>query len=480
MPTSPYEAVRTNPFDSFVGDSINVRDRKHMSIIDAPVELSPGGNTARKHTTPYRLSDLASSNSSRENIVEKDGELEEPDAGLNTGPDGGERGVEDAAGDEVAAFGKDRVVAGDEDNVEDVKTPLKTRRTSKSASSLRNCRAEYLSDIGSGSEGGDDSDADSVAHSYDAKSVAGSDQHSADGNRSENEAASNQGTPVEEDVDKGSEASNQSDRSRTSKASSVADEQSVPQESSNSISSTLHQKKIAEGFSWLWETRTHSDLTIRCNNQELCVHKCILAAQCRHFNPIIQGSNETSLNLDDDDPEALKSMLQYLYIGSLAVPDPNLTTPGGPGLLVTLDTLLKTFELGCKYSLPNLKAEAVKQYIALLSTKWENGHAVFLAKVLMKIFKIADAAKGGEEWFVSGAVEVREKTLEVAVSCAEELVSDAVALSLLDGQALRALVVRVVQGRHAAAGDHVASPTASSPATPSVPKSGCSAEDLWK
>ena len=462
MPPSHYSAVGSNPFASF-GDSINVRDPKHMSIIDNPACLSPGGNTARKHTTPYRLSDLVSlgsPNASKESVVERHGTL----AG---GPNGREEGAEDVdvkdeeGEDPFSTPEKDGVVSGDENSVDDVKVPLKTRRTGKSTPKVRKVREEYLSDIGSGSEGGNESDASSIAHSDDARSMTSSRKPSIDGDGSEKKCSA-----VKNEGNEGSGTSNKS-----SKSSSDADVQSTPQQTGG------FTENLASNLSWLWQTSAHSDLTISSGEHNFFVHKCILAAQCRHFhNKLLQDPQEV-LRLDDDDPGALRSMLQYLYTGSLALPDPNLTTPGGTGVLSTLDTLLKTYELGCKYSLPDLKSEAAKQYTTLLSMRWEKGHAVFLAKVLMRIFKMADAAKGQEKWFSDGAVELREATLEVAVDCKEELVEDAVALDLLAGEALRAFVAKVVKSR--ACGDHGEAEGDGADSSPGMPASGCSGENFW-
>ena len=437
MPPSHYSAVGSNPFASF-GDSINVRDRKHMSIIDHPANLSPGGNTARKHTTPYRLSDLVSlgsPNASKEDVALRNDAAEDDD--------------DDGKSEDPFATSE-----------EDVKLPVQTLRTCKSTPKLRKVREEYLSDIGSGSEGGNESDASSIAHSDDARSVASSRKPSIDNDGYE------KFSPVKNEGNEGSGTSNKS-----SKLSSDADVQSTRQQTGG------FTENLASNLSWLWQTSAHSDLTISSGEHTFSVHKCILAAQCRHFhNKLLQDPQEV-LHLDDDDPGALKSMLQYLYIGTLALPDPNFTTPGGPGVLCTLDTLLKTYELGCKYSLPDLKSEAAKQYTTLLSMRWEKGHAVFLAKVLMRIFKMADAAKGQKKWFSDGAVELREATLEVAVDCKEELVEDAVAFDLLEEEALRAFVAKVVKSR--ACGDHGEVEGDGADSSPGMPASGCSGENFW-
>lgn len=185
------------------------------------------------------------------------------------------------------------------------------------------------------------------------------------------------------------------------------------------------------------------------------------------------------LELDDDDPEALKAMLQYLYTGVLMVPTTNLTLFGGPEI-PSIDILLKAYELGCKYELPQLKKEAAKQYTKVLESQRPKGYALFLEKCLVKIFKMAEAAEEEGGWYKDGAKELMDVTLTVAVKFANELMSDAVVYDLLAGEPLRALVTRISRKNSPVeAGDAVKSPE-SSPEVPSLPGSSCSVEGSWR
>jgi hypothetical protein len=248
----------------------------------------------------------------------------------------------------------------------------------------------------------------------------------------------------------------------------------------------LNQENIAVGLSWLWQTSAFSDLAISCNTYSFPVHKCILAAQCRYFNTLIRKPNRlmptstgSILELDGDDPEALKAMLQYLYTGVLVVPTTNVIILGGPEI-PSIDILLKVHELGCKYELPQLKVQAAKQYIQVLETQWPKGHAFFLAKCLMKIFKMLEGAEEEGGWYANGAKELMDLTLSVAVKFMNELMSDSVVYDLLAGEPLRALVMRVSRrDSPVEAGAAVKSPI-SSPGVLPMPASGCSMEGFWR
>jgi hypothetical protein len=53
----------------------------------------------------------------------------------------------------------------------------------------------------------------------------------------------------------------------------------------------------------------HSDLTIRCQGREYRAHRGILASRCKFFD----ASESSTIAMNDDNPDALESLLIYLY-----------------------------------------------------------------------------------------------------------------------------------------------------------------------
>ena len=133
-----------------------------------------------------------------------------------------------------------------------------------------------------------------------------------------------------------------------------------------------------------------------------------------------------------DDPVALRSILQYFYTGKLSVPLNNLLILGGPEI-PSIDILIKVYRLSFKYSLPDLRKQAMEKYCAALSDTWPRGHGVLLAKALTETFK-QDLRE---------PEALREATLKVAVTFREELLDDKTVYDLLSAEALRALVLRL-------------------------------------
>lgn len=139
-----------------------------------------------------------------------------------------------------------------------------------------------------------------------------------------------------------------------------------------------------------------------------------------------------------EDPTALRSLLLFFYTGSLAVPYDDLMILGGLAI-PSIDALRKVYSLAVKYGLPDLKALAEQQYCDALANKWPKGHGMLLAKALIEIFS--------PKW--KDAQRLREVTLVVAVRHSEELVGDVVIYDWLQGEPLRALVLRLSRDLYA-------------------------------
>jgi hypothetical protein len=189
----------------------------------------------------------------------------------------------------------------------------------------------------------------------------------------------------------------------------------------------------------LWRTSAFTDITIVCGPYNLPLHLCVLSTQCAYFkhacrHELIPTPIGDTLDMSSDDPTALSAMLKYFYLGELEVPTENLLILGGPEM-PSLETLLKVYKLACKYKIPDLKAAATEQYCEVLANKWPKGHGMLLAKGLVATF-----AEDLEEPEV-----LRNAALDVAVSYGEDLFGDRVVFDLLEGEPLRALMLRLAR-----------------------------------
>lgn len=134
-----------------------------------------------------------------------------------------------------------------------------------------------------------------------------------------------------------SERKNSNCNSASSVLFDVKSCQASSQRSSGFTPLLLNQESLAIGMSWLWQTSAFSDLVVSCGTHDFPVHKCVLAAQCRKFNislhdedALTATSKGSTLFLHDEDPNALKAMLQYLYTGCLVVPEMDAIILGRP------------------------------------------------------------------------------------------------------------------------------------------------------
>ncbi|KAK5164110.1 uncharacterized protein LTR77_010201 [Saxophila tyrrhenica] len=190
----------------------------------------------------------------------------------------------------------------------------------------------------------------------------------------------------------------------------------------------------------LWQNPLYTDLKITTGNYDFfLVHRCIMAAQSPHLSHLVKdhavpasssgGQAGHVLDLTPADPDALGSILRYLYTGLLIVPTYAETTLSGPDL-ASLAILLPIIELTMEYQLRDLLREAKNQY-CWTTCAWPTGHPLLLAEAFVATFK--------EErlW------EMQQATLGCTLAFAEELVSDQDVYDLLlgAGEPLKVLVV---------------------------------------
>lgn len=137
-----------------------------------------------------------------------------------------------------------------------------------------------------------------------------------------------------------------------------------------------------------------------------------------------------SINMSPVNQDALRSLLAYFYTGKLDVPKYSTTAINGPET-PSLAVLVSIYTLATEYQLPDLCIEVKRQFCATLAS-WPTGHGGLLAKAL-----VASSADGLDE--------LRELVLNVAVKFATELVEDKEVYALLEGEPLRALMLKMTR-----------------------------------
>lgn len=140
-----------------------------------------------------------------------------------------------------------------------------------------------------------------------------------------------------------------------------------------------------------------------------------------------------TIDLSPANHDALRSLLAYFYTGMLDVPKYATTAINGPDI-PSLAILVAIYTLAMEYQLPDLCIEAKRKFCAALS-EWPKGHGELLAKALVAT--------------VAGRLEgLTEMVLDVAVKFAAELVEDKKVYALLEGEPLRALMLKMTHAHN--------------------------------
>ncbi|PWY74523.1 hypothetical protein BO94DRAFT_424171, partial [Aspergillus sclerotioniger CBS 115572] len=112
-----------------------------------------------------------------------------------------------------------------------------------------------------------------------------------------------------------------------------------------------------------------SDLTICTINQEFKVHRLVLCGQSEYFSRMLKRdwveTTEKLVRFDDDDPEAIRAMIQFMY-GI----DYN-KSGGDDGHACPLLFAVKMYQIADKYAVPRLQQQAKKTFETLAKTCWE-------------------------------------------------------------------------------------------------------------
>ncbi|OJJ35967.1 hypothetical protein ASPWEDRAFT_172752 [Aspergillus wentii DTO 134E9] len=77
------------------------------------------------------------------------------------------------------------------------------------------------------------------------------------------------------------------------------------------------EKVLVGNIKKLFRSSKYTDVTIRTDDGEYKVHKLVLCAQSEYFNRLFDGnwreSNQNTIELKDDKPEAVKAMIHSMY-----------------------------------------------------------------------------------------------------------------------------------------------------------------------
>lgn len=80
--------------------------------------------------------------------------------------------------------------------------------------------------------------------------------------------------------------------------------------------STTNSLDLTDNFTFLnnlFRSGLHSDITIRCQDQQWNLHKSILSARSIYFNQYFTKSNQSELILTDENPIVLEKLFLFLY-----------------------------------------------------------------------------------------------------------------------------------------------------------------------
>ncbi|KAM0805987.1 BTB/POZ protein, partial [Usnea florida] len=169
--------------------------------------------------------------------------------------------------------------------------------------------------------------------------------------------------------------------------------------------------RLVANIKSLWTSHMYSDLVVRCGEEEYKVHRAILCPRSAFFAKACNGNfieRKTGIiTMDDDDPEAVKRLLLYLYTfdypdeddSDVPVTTDRSYTPPLPSATTLEESISDTMSDSCdgatphdprmmtnvlvyavaeKYDIPELKDLAKHKFGTLARSKWpqDGFHAV--------------------------------------------------------------------------------------------------------
>ncbi|KAJ9216760.1 hypothetical protein DTO166G4_1606 [Paecilomyces variotii] len=130
-----------------------------------------------------------------------------------------------------------------------------------------------------------------------------------------------------------------------------------------------HAGELITSFQSFFVSSTFSDLTIVTKDQEFKVHKLILCAQSGFFTRLFKQNwkevEESVVRLDEDDPRAAEAMVHFMY-------GYNYNNSGSDhGRVSPMLFNIKVYQIGDKYDIPKLKAQAKENFTVAIDKCWE-------------------------------------------------------------------------------------------------------------
>ncbi|KAL3474861.1 BTB/POZ protein [Aspergillus californicus] len=150
-----------------------------------------------------------------------------------------------------------------------------------------------------------------------------------------------------------------------------------------------------------FHTSTFSDLTIVTRDQKFEVHKLIVCGQSEFFSRLFNHNwkevTENVIQLKDDDPRAVEAMVHFLY-------GFNYDSSGSDqGRNSPMLFNVKVYQIGDKYGIPNLKAQAKEKFSVAIRTCWEMDD--FPIAIASTYSTTASADRGLRDLLVSTSLE---------------------------------------------------------------------------
>ncbi|KAG8628380.1 hypothetical protein KVT40_004253 [Elsinoe batatas] len=127
---------------------------------------------------------------------------------------------------------------------------------------------------------------------------------------------------------------------------------------------------------------TFSDVTICFGNRHFYAHKVILASRSEYFKSMFTNafkeSNQRTITLEDDDPEALGIMLNWMYVVD-ALPKLRQGEDGNR------EAIQELYMLADKYRVLGLAGAAMREILKTFSSKWDRYQVAQVLEFITKI-----------------------------------------------------------------------------------------------
>ncbi|KAL4912601.1 BTB/POZ protein [Aspergillus aurantiobrunneus] len=130
-----------------------------------------------------------------------------------------------------------------------------------------------------------------------------------------------------------------------------------------------HEGDLTASIQRYFHASTFSDLTIVTRDQKFEVHKVIVCGQSEFFSRLFSHNwkevTENVVRLEDDDPRAIEAMIHFFY-------GFNYDSSGSEqGRTSPMLFNVKVYQIGDKYGIPKLKAQAKEKFSVAITTCWE-------------------------------------------------------------------------------------------------------------